>query len=254
MEMKKIVYCIACALWLVAVNACVEVDNYDAPAETITGRIIDKNTQKTMQTEVGDGGVRLKLLEMSWSDHPTPYYTTVKQDGTYQNTKLFKGNYIVEPLGAFVPFYETASDGSVVKDDRWKGDIRGTTQIDFEVEPFLNVEWVGEPVVNADGTLSVRVKITRGTGNEAYHKSVSDVYLFLNASSPYVGDNNKDDRYSVRLDDETMNACLGQTIGLTTPQLPGARTYYVRVGARIDQEVDGRKRYNYNEPKEVAVP
>lgn len=252
--MKKIVYFMACVLWLLTVNGCVEVDNYEAPAETIRGRIIDKNTQETMQTEVGDGGVRLKLLEMSWSDNPTPYYTTVKQDGTYQNTKLFKGNYIVEPLGAFVPLYLTVSDGSMVKDERWKGDIQGTTQIDFEVEPFLNVEWAGEPAVNADGTLSVRVKIRRGTDNDAYHKRLSDVYLFLNASSPYVGDNNKDDRYSVRLDDETMNACLGQTVALTTPQLPGARTYYVRVGARIDHEVDGRKRYNYNEPKVVAVP
>lgn len=254
MEMKKIVYYIVCGLWLWAASACVEVDNYEAPAETITGKIVDKKNQKLMQTEVGDGGVRLKLLEMSWSDHPTPYYTTVKQDGTFQNTKLFKGNYIVEPLGAFVPLYLTASDGSVMKDERWKGDVRGTTQIDFEVEPFLNVDWAGEPAVNADGTISVRVRITRGTGNEAYHKRLSDVYLFLNASSPYVGDNNKDDRYSVRLEDATMDSCLGQTVELTTPPLPGARLYYVRVGARIDHEIDGRKRYNYNEPKEVSVP
>lgn len=252
--MKKITYYLACMALLLTANACVEVDNYDAPAESISGKIIDKGRQTPMQTEVGDGGVRIKLLEMSWSDNPTPYYTTVKQDGTYQNTKIFKGNYIVEPLGAFVPLYQTGSDGSVMRDDRWKGDIKGSTPIDFEVEPFLRVEWVSEPAVNADGRISATVKITRGTDQPGYQKDLSDVYLFLNSSSPYVGDNNKDDRYSVRLDNEAMQGCLGQTVTLTTSELPAKRTYYVRVGARIDHEIDGRKRYNYNEPKEVAVP
>ena len=252
--MKKIACYLSGLMLLLAAGACTEVDNYDAPEETIRGSILDARTGEPMPTEVGDGGVRLKLLEMSWSDNPTPYYTTVRQEGVYQNTKIFAGTYIIEPLGAFVPLYITASDGSVVKDDRWKGEVKGTTQIDFEVEPFLRVEWVGAPAVDGEGMISAQVKITRGTENAAYHKNLSDVYLFVNSSSPYVGDNNKDDRYSVRLDNETMNRCLGQTVTLKTPQLPGRRTYYVRVGARIDHEIDGRRRYNYTEPKEVAVP
>lgn len=252
--MKRIVYYVACFMLLFTANACTEVDNYDAPEETIMGRIIDKKTQKPMQTEVGDGGVRLKMLEMSWSDNPTPYYTTVKQDGTYENSKIFKGNYIIEALGAFVPTYMTNSEGKVVKDERWKGDIKGKTQIDFIVEPFLNVEWIGEPKVNGDGTISATFKVTRGTDNVEYHKGLSEVYLFLNSSSTYVGENNKDDRYSVRMDDATKNNCIDQTVTLTTPQLPGQRNYYIRVGARIDHEIDGRKRYNYNEPKTVTVP
>lgn len=252
--MKKIAYYLSCLAMLFMANACVDVDNYAEPEETIVGSIIDRNTQKPMPTEVGDGGVRLKLLEMSWSDNPTPYYTTVKQDGTYRNTKIFGGNYIIEALGAFVPMYVIDSEGKTVKDERWKGDIKGTVQIDFEVEPFLHVEWAGEPTANADGTISASIKITRGTDNVNYHKNLSDVYLFLNSSSPYVGDNNKDDRYSVRLSNEKMNECLGQTITLTTPKLPGNRKYYLRAGARIDHETDGRKCYNYNEPKEIVVP
>lgn len=252
--MKKIACYLSSLVLLLATNACTDIDNYDAPAETIQGSILDVQTGQPMPTEVGDGGVRLKLLEMSWSDNPTPYYTTVKQEGVYQNTKIFAGTYIIEPMGAFVPLYQTASDGSVVKDERWKGDVKGTTRIDFEVEPFLHVEWVGSPAVDAEGMISAQVKITRGTANAEYQKNLSDVYLFVNSSSPYVGDNNKDDRYSVRLDNDAMNTCLGQTVTLKTPQLPGKRTYYVRVGARIDHEIDGRRRYNYNESKEVAVP
>ncbi len=42
--------------------------------------------------------------------------------------------------------------------------------MDFEVEPFLNVEWVGEPVYNsADQTVSVQVRFTAVHANTAFH-------------------------------------------------------------------------------------
>lgn len=48
---------------------------------------------------------------------------------------------------------------------------------------------------------------------------------------------------------------LGQTITLTTTgELPAGRTYYIRVGARIDKDIEGAKRYNYTDVKEVQIP
>lgn len=251
--MKKVIYYIACLMLLFTANACVEIDNYDAPAETIYGKVVDKNTGKPVYTEVGDGGIRLKLLELSWSDNPTPYYTTVMQDGTYQNTKIFKGHYNIEALGAFVPMFQRDGNGNVTKDERKVLDIKGSVELNFEVEPFLTVEWVGEPVANADGTISAQVKIVRGTTNAAYQQDMSDVWLFVNSSSPYVGENNKDDRYSAHLSGGDAKNAINQTITLTTPKLPANRTYYMRAGARIDKEIDGRKRYNYNEPKTLKM-
>lgn len=249
--MKKVIYYISCLMLLFTANACVEIDNYDEPEEAIFGKVVDKNSGRPVYTEVGDGGIRLKLLELSWSDNPTPYYTTVKQDGTYQNTKIFKGHYNIEALGAFVPMYQRDGNGNVTKDERKVLDIEGTVELNFEVEPFLTVEWVGEPTTNADGTISAQVKITRGTTNADYQQELSDVWLFVNSSSTYVGENNKDDRYSRHLEGDDAKNAIGQTITVTTPKLPTDRAYYLRAGARINKEIDGRKRYNYNEPKTV---
>lgn len=240
--MKKIFYSLAAGLALLAGTSCQEFDNYEAPQETLKGAIIDKDTQLPFQTETGDNGVRIRLMEYSWSENPTPYYFTVKQDGTFNNTKIFKGNYGIEPLGAFVPLGETVRD------------IEGTVEMNFEVEPFLRVEYVGEPVVNGD-KISVQAIITRGTTNPSYQQAVSDVYLYINASSPYVGNNNFDDRYDAHLSGDDVADILGKTITLTTEgSLPSGRTYYLRVGARIDTDIDGVKRYNYSDVKTVDMP
>jgi len=250
--MKKIVYSIVYALCLFCFTSC-EYDNYEAPAETFKGTVIDNTTGKGLQTEVGDGGVRFKMLELSWSNNPTPWYFTCKQDGQFQDTKVFEGNYNITPLGAFVPFVQTDNTGKITKDESLTIDIKGTVTHEFKVDPFLAVSWVGEPVANSNSTISTQIKIERGTTDPNFQQNCIDVYLYVNYSSPYVGNNNYDSRYSVHLSGADANNAVGKTITLTTPVLPGNRIYYVRAGARIDYSVDGSRRYNYNEPKQVKV-
>lgn len=254
--MKKIVYSAVFSLVLLMGFSCTDYDNYDKPQETLKGSVVDKNTKRTLQTETNDAGIRIKLLEYSWSDDPTPYYFYSMQDGTFNNTKIFKGNYNVSVEGAFVPIIQRDNNGNVIKDDSKTVDIKGTVDLTFEVEPFLNVEWVGEPVLNADKTVTVNVKITRGTSDANYQKNITDLYLFVN-TNPYTGNNNYDNNYStqIRYDGSDANSLLGTTISLTTKAaLPASRTFYLRVGARIDYETAGRKRYNYNEVKSVQIP
>lgn len=252
--MKKIIYSIVAGLFILAGTSCQKFDNYDEPEETLQGTIVDKETQEPFQTEVAENGVRIKLLEYSWSDNPTPYYFYVKQDGTFNNTKIFKGNYNIEPQGAFVPLVQTDSNGSVLSDESVTMDIKGTVSLNFEVEPFLRVAYVGEPVINGN-SISVQVKITRGTTNPDYQQDLADVCLFINSSSPYVGNNNYDDRYDRHLTGDELKDMIGQTVTLTTDgELPTGRTYYIRVGARIDKDIAGAKRYNYTDVKEVNVP
>ncbi len=255
-KMKKILYYLSCCILLFAGYSCsTDIDNYDEPQETLKGEVIDKNTMKPMQTEVSDAGIRLKLMEYSWSDNPTPYYFYCKQDGTFNNTKIFKGTYNVVPQGAFVPLVQKDDEGNTILDESRTLEIKGSVDLKFEVEPFLNIEWVGEPVVNSNGSITIQVKVTRGTANAKYHQNVSDIVLFINSSSPYVGDNNYDNRYITKLSGDDANNSLGKTITLTTTgEFSKARTYYVRVGARIDYNVEGSKRYNYNEPKTVPIP
>lgn len=257
--MKRLFYYAALSLTLVTAGSCSKDDNYAAPSETLQGKIIDAGTGKTMQGEVsGENGIgtRIELRELSWSDNPTPLYLATMQDGTYHNSKIFAGNYKISADGAFVPLVQT---GATPVDKSQTVDIKGgVTTVDFTVEPFLRIEWIGEPVINANGTITVSFKVTRGTTNPAYQLNVTDINLYVN-SFKYVGDNvnSFDARYSSRVgfSGTTGNALLGQTITRTTigGPLPGQRKLYIRVGARTTYPNNGRP-YNYNEVKEVSMP
>ena len=192
--MKKIIYFLAVSFIMLAGTSCQKFDNYEEPQETLRGAILDKETGSPFLTETGNNGVRIKLMEYSWSDNPTPYYFTVKQDGTFNNTKIFKGYYNIVPEGAFVPLVLKKSNGEVISDESVSMDIKGTVDLNFKVEPFLRVEYIGEPVIDGN-KITVKAKISRGTTHPDYQQAVSDVYLFINGSSPYVGSNNFDDRY-----------------------------------------------------------
>ena len=252
--MKKIIYAIAVCLVAVAGSSCKKLDNYEQPNETLNGSVIDAGTSKTLQTENGGGGTRIKLLETSWSDNPTPFYIASMQDGTFNYTKLFKGTNKISAEGAFVPLVQTNASGATIVDKSQTVDIKGTTTVNFSVEPLLRIEWVGEPVINADGTVTASFKMTRGTTDPAFQQDITDVHLFIN-SNKFVGNNNFDNRYSPQIDynGSAANAQLGQTITLTTKggPLPTQRDYFVRVGARTNY---GLKYYNYTDVKTVTVP
>lgn len=248
--MKRVIYFAALSLAVITAGACKKIDNYDGPTETLQGRIIDANTGKNVESEVsGDNGsgTRIKLLEVSWSDNPTPLYLATKQDGTYINTKVFAATYKISAEGAFVPLVQGNVDKSQTVEV--KG---GTTTVDFTVEPFLEVEWVGEPVLNADGTITAQVKVTRGTADPAFQQNITDLWLFL-CPYQYVGNNNYDNRYSqhITYSGTSGNSIVGQTITLTTigGQLP-KKDWYLRIASRTDY---GLKQYNYSTIKMVAV-
>jgi hypothetical protein len=247
--MKKILYSVALGATLITAGSCKKTDNYDGPTETLQGRIIDAGTNQNVQSEVsGDNGsgTRIRLLETSWSNNPTPLFLATKQDGTYINTKVFRATYKMIAEGAFVPMDLATNDKSQTLEV--KG---GTTTVDFTVEPFLRVEWVGEPVTNANGTISVQVKVTRGTSNSAYQQNITNLALFL-SPSVYVGNNNNDPRYStiITYSGTTGNAIVGQTTTLTTTGVLPKKDWYLRVGSRI---AFGTNRYNYSTIKMVGV-
>ncbi|MBB5396116.1 DUF3823 domain-containing protein [Mucilaginibacter sp. AK015] len=255
--MKSKIYHIALGLAVITAS-CKKIDNYPAPTETLKGTITDVATGKNVQSEVsGDNGngTRIKLLETSWSSNPTPLYLATMQDGTFNNTKVFAATYNISAEGAFVPLVQTDASGHTTVDQSQNVEVKGgTTTVNFKVEPFLNIEWVGDPVVAADGSITAQVKITRGTTNPAFQQNITDVFLYVN-NTKYIGNNNYDTNYSLQTvyPGATGNAIVGTTLTLKTKggALPAKRDYYVRVGARTDY---GLKRYNYNEPKVVTVP
>lgn len=249
--MKKIFYYTALSLAIAATSACNKVDNYAPPSCTISGSTIDEGTGQTVQTEIGGGGTRVKLLETSYSANPVPIYFQSKQDGTFNNTKVFAATYKISVEGPFVPIVQTDNTGNVVADSSQTVVLKSTATVNFKVQPFLRVEWVGKPVVNADKSVSVQVKITRGTRNPAYQLDITNINLYV-SNTQYDSQNNYDPRYSTltSYNGADGTALLGQTITLTTigGALP-AQDVYVRVGARINA---GLNEYNYTTPVSVS--
>src|SRR3569623_1948177 len=196
--MKTTLYYIAFCLLVVAGSSCSKIDNYPAPSNTLKGRVIDAGTGTGVQTEIGGGGTRVKLLETSYSANPTPYYFQSMQDGKFNDTKIFAATYNASVEGPFVPLVQTDSTGKVISDQSQNITIKGTnttTHLSFKVEPFLRIDWVGQPVFNADSTVTVQFKISRGTTNAGYQQDITNINLYV-SNTKYDGDNNYDPRYS----------------------------------------------------------
>lgn len=251
--MKKILYTFIICAVAIAGSSCSKLDDQAAPQETLNGSVKDASTGKNIQTEQGSG-TRIKLLETSWSATPTPFYIASMQDGTFNYTKLFPGTNKISAEGPFVPMVQTDDTGKTIVDKSQTVEIKGTKTVTFEVDPFLRIDWVGEPVLNADGTITASYKVTRGTNDPGFQQNITDLRIFVN-SNKFVGNNNFDDRYStqVNFNGADANTTLGQTVTITTKggPLPTARQYFLRIGARIDY---GLKYYNYTDVKTVTVP
>jgi hypothetical protein len=252
--MNRFIIPILTLLGATLVTSCVEYDNYEGPQETLKGKIVDQNGNP-LWVESGDG-IRIKLMDYGWSDNPSELYLKVKMDGTYENTKVFGSTYDIVAEGPFVPLVRIDEEGNIVSDKTKKGvKVKGTTVVDFEVEPFLKISWVEEPASDDAGMLTVKFTVERGTDDPDFQLDVFDMGLFV-STTQYVGENNYDKERSVKITDtKKATKALGQTVELTTPvALKSGNTYYVRVGARLNYSLFNGFTYNYSDVRKIVVP
>jgi hypothetical protein len=272
--MKKIVfYSLICALLSFSSCDLFKIDNYDEPAETLWGEVVDVATGERVLTDQGSEGIRVRIDELSWTGSETPSHFDFNcmPDGTFQNTKIFKGTYNIRVDGPFIPIVRENTAGVPLADESQTVDIKGVTKVKFEVQPFLNVEWVGEPTVT-NGRITAKIRVTRGVSDVEFRNkvepmggyndnflNVTDVRLFVSFSSS-VGYRARDDRWStvVNYSGSTFNSLLGQTITIqSTGTIPSERKVFIRAAARINYGTplgSGTRRWNYNEALEVIVP
>lgn len=237
-QMKRIIYNLLLFLGMFLIHSC-EKDNYEGPDATLQGNIVDASGTP-LQLEQGQGTGRIRMDDKSWSDNPIPFYLNFKQDGSYVNNKLFAGTYLATPVeGAFYPVAEA------------KVEVKGNTNYDFHVIPYLNVEWVKEPEVLPDGKVTATFKFTRNAGPAGEDMpNLLDYQLFI-STTQYVGNNNFDGTVVagvVNTNNEMEHADI--TITSTVP-MKYSTTYWVRVGVRVN---DSYKKYNYTTIKTIDVP
>lgn len=235
--MKKITNGFLIILAVYMAFSCTKIDNYDGPNAAFKGNIIDKTTGKNLLTETS--GVQIKLEELSWSNTPTPQYIPSKQDGTFQDTKLFSGHYRVTPTNG--PFWPG---------DTAELDINGTTSHDFQLTPYLKIVNVTHTMSGTTLTIKFHLEapITNGLPN------VLDVKPFVNTTE-FVGSGATISQYS-ESNKKDINASWSDAIAnteytLKVANLKEERTFYVRVGARVD---DSFKKYNYSDTFKIVVP
>lgn len=265
------------AAGMLSMNSCAffELDNYDAPEETLKGRVVDMDGNPVL-TDQGSEGIRVRLMDLEWEEmggQVTPQDFYCKMDGTFQNTRLFPGTYNVTVDGPFVPLIMDDKDGIPIKNKSKTIEINGVTEIEFQVQPFLKVEFVDYPTV-ADGIITAKVKVTRaisrqdlsaemeqtGLWEDSYAK-VTDIQLFVSYSST-VGYRARDEYWSnqISFDGRDFDTEAAETDGVfvinsnAEHPIPSGRHLFIRAAARINYETANERRYNYSDVMEVIIP
>ncbi len=241
--MKRITYILLAAL-LMCVSACMEVDNWAEPNARVHGRIIDSYTGENLLTSQGDWGIR--IWERTWTaSEPTSQSLTVKQDGSYNNSKLFGGTYDMLPYGG--PFWPV----DTIRDVKFKG----TTEQDVTVTPYLILNGFEVSRNGLKLTLRCQLKapIRDGLPN------LVEIKPFLSLNS-FCGATNFIDIAEYNNQRKQINKPWLQEVGdvetsnfYTIGPLPvkAGYTYYVRLGANVN---DANRKYNYTEIIKVEVP
>lgn len=270
--MKKTTYILSIALFSFTSCSLFEVDNKEVPAETLQGEVVDIETGEPVLTDQGSEGIRVRLTEDSWGENVTPNPDFFcMPDGTFQNTKLFKGTYHVRIDGPFIPLMREDERGVPLADESQIVNINGVTKVKFEVQPFLKVEWVGEPEV-INGKVRAKVRVTRAVSEEDFRNkiepmggysssflNVTDIQLFVSYSSS-VGYRARDERWSNKIEytGSAFNSLLGETVTIeSTGTIPAGRVVFIRAAARINYDTpkgSGTRRWNYNEPVQLLIP
>ena len=256
--MKFFNYYILSALFCIIAFAGCEIDNYDAPDCTIDGKITDHTGQPF---QVNHGASIIRMRELSWADNNPDVFITnrslkVQQDATYRHTKIFKGTYRMLPIGG--AFYPYDDDFRQNEDDAGEiVEINNTATKDFSVTPYLMIEWVDKPTVDAAGYLSCSAKFTRiqKPGYEmpnAYRANMT-ISRTLNAGA---GDG---DLFNTQIN--LNNSMEGQTITFKTVR--PLKWYGIRYLVRISmscQQASSASNYpgmgasNYSTIEEINVP
>lgn len=128
--MKKILYLIF-GVALLSLSSCFELDNWDEPDCTWQGTVTDSYTNRPILSSQNDW--QMRIWERSWDGHEGGAVThqdlRIKQDGTYQNTKLFAGTYDFLPYNG--PFWPL---------DTIKGlQLKKSLTQDFTVTPYIQI-------------------------------------------------------------------------------------------------------------------
>lgn len=217
------------AIMLVA--SCSKIDNYASPGGGIYGTLTDKITGKPLQSQQPNG-FTVQLFEEGKSSN-VPIVIPGKQDGTFENSFIFEGQYKIAVIeGAFFPV-----EPRVVE-------IGKHTEANFDVMPFLAV--VDALVTPANGKITVNYKIVREQESGKILERRTLVSKIPTVNSVAFDFQSQSDLSQTPDADILAGAYTDEVNGLTSGE-----TYYVRVAVRTKNALN---KYNYSEAFKVTIP
>lgn len=247
-HMKKI-YSLLFVPALLSLASCMEIDNFDEPDAHISGTIIDSTTGEPYQTDMDN--VHIRIWEKSYSLNPTPQDLSVKEDGTYNNTKIFRGTYDMVP-----------NDGPWWPCDTIRGVAIGNHKVqDFTVTPYLKIkdfncayekDEKGEYWIVMSGRLFAPIV-------DPSMPNVQEVRPFLSINS-HCGQGNRLDyyykdeyRYNLRRAWSRLGDDNGEGNEIYEFRLPVKKgyTYWCRMGVNM---MDLYNKFNYSQIVKLEIP
>ena len=222
---------------LIAGVSCVKKDNYDAPEASFEGNLVDQASKNNIQTTTGN--VTIRLEQLSWSATPAPQDIPVKMDGTFKNSKLFKGHYRVSIKGgAFwaMPPVEL--------------DIDKGTKYDFSLTPYLYITNFTHKLDST--TLTLRFNMQAPI---AGMPSITEIQPFVNTTEmvgPGASIRDFSEVYKITVEKEWADMSpADRSPEFVIPNLIRGRTFFVRVGVRFNND---DKSSNLSEIIKIEVP
>jgi hypothetical protein len=219
---------------LMALASC-KVDNYKGPNAAIYGTVINSITNKPLQTEQPNG-TRISMTQIDYSNKRIANFFWGKANGTFENAKVFSGTYLVVPVNG--PFFPA---------DTQKVQIRGRTNVDFKVIPYLTI-MVQDSASNSSNGVTTRYSITRSQTGGNISKCGTIVSLSSHVSHAV---NNKSLSVIHDLTNVPDNTILSTQFADTLHGLKSGKTYYIRVEA-ITNGSNGQ--YNYSPVMKLKIP
>ena len=262
--MKKILF-LVWGVALLSLSSCFELDNWDAPDSTWTGTVTNAYTKQPLLSSQNDW--QMRIWERTWTGHEGGAVTNqdlrIKQDGTYQNTKLFAGTYDMLPYNG--PFWPM---------DTIKGlELKKSLNYDFEVIPYLQIVDFRAELVSYGGkhyarvACKVKAPLLEKDGNALPRLYEVRPFISLTTycgggSNSNLGPRQYNDDVWVRPANNADNSwatLISKGPGdNTTPEyafkdmeLKSGYTYYLRAGASVD---DPHRKNNYSEIVKIVVP
>lgn len=129
-----------------------EIDNMEGPTGGLKGSIIDEQTGELIQQDIING-CKIELREHGY-ENVQAQTIVIKNDGNYENSRLFNATYDIVPLR---PNFIQVESQPVT--------ISGSTELDFVVTPYIRINDVSVTMVGSKVQATFTLEQTIDTVN-----------------------------------------------------------------------------------------